>query len=91
MSIERMKRVIDGLKRIQEFEAASFLEEYIDHLNECKAMPIDLTRAKRIGWRTADYTAETDSLDKARNWSANVAILPIFEGDPNTELSGGGQ
>lgn len=42
---------------------------------------------KLIGWRTADYTYETADPDKAKNWSANVAIVPIFEGDPNTMLS----
>lgn len=42
---------------------------------------------KLIGWRTADYTAETADPDKAKNWSSNVAVLPIFEGDPNTNLN----
>jgi CubicO group peptidase (beta-lactamase class C family) len=42
---------------------------------------------KLIGWRTADYTHETDSVEMARNWSANVAVLPIFEGDPNTKIA----
>ncbi|NID15019.1 hypothetical protein [Luteibacter yeojuensis] len=39
-----------------------------------------------IGWRTADYTAETSDPDQAKNWSTNVPVLPIFEGDPNTRL-----
>lgn len=42
---------------------------------------------KLIGWRMADYTAETSDPDKAKNWSANVPVLPIFEGDPNTKLT----
>jgi hypothetical protein len=42
---------------------------------------------KLIGWRMADYTAETADPEQAKNWSANVKVLPIFEGDPNTKLS----
>lgn len=42
---------------------------------------------KLIGWRMADYTAETSDPEKAKNWSSNVTVLPIFEGDPNTKLS----
>lgn len=42
---------------------------------------------KLIGWRTADYTAETDDPKKARNWAFNVGVLPIFEGDTNTRLA----
>lgn len=43
-------------------------------------------KTKLIGWRMADYTAETDDIEKARNWAPNVTVLPIFEGDPNTSL-----
>ncbi|KAF1008942.1 MAG: hypothetical protein GAK28_00574 [Luteibacter sp.] len=39
-----------------------------------------------IGWRMADYTAETSDPATAKNWSANVPVLPIFEGDPNTKI-----
>lgn len=40
-----------------------------------------------IGWRSADYTMETADRDMAENWSHNVDVLPIFEGDPNTRLA----
>lgn len=43
--------------------------------------------SKLIGWRMADYTAETADPDQAKNWSAHVAVLPIFEGDQNTKLT----
>jgi hypothetical protein len=46
---------------------------------------------KLIGWRMADYTNETASIETARNWSSNVAVLPIFEGDPNTKLMAASQ
>jgi len=44
-------------------------------------------KPKLIGWRMADYTYETADLATAQNWSANVSVLPIFEGDPNTMLA----
>lgn len=46
----------------------------------------EAAQPKLIGWRMADYTNETDSIDTARNWSSNVSVLPIFDGDPNTKL-----
>jgi hypothetical protein len=49
--------------------------------------PVAATQPRLIGWRTADYTAETADSDTARNWSSNVTVLPIFEGDPNTKLT----
>ncbi|WP_106470332.1 MULTISPECIES: hypothetical protein [Yersinia pseudotuberculosis complex] len=42
---------------------------------------------KLIGWRTEDYTHETNNIELARNWAPNVGVLPIFEGDINTSIS----
>ncbi|HDL7752854.1 TPA: hypothetical protein PXP45_000777 [Yersinia enterocolitica] len=42
---------------------------------------------KLIGWRTEDYTEETNKIELARNWAPNVGVLPIFEGDINTSIS----
>jgi hypothetical protein len=57
-------------------------------ITTAKAEKVEVkTNPKLIGWRIADYTAETNDPEKAKNWSSNVAILPIFEGDPNTKLT----
>ncbi|HHY1424307.1 hypothetical protein AB8884_03000 [Yersinia enterocolitica] len=42
---------------------------------------------KLIGWRTEDYTEETNKIELARNWAPNVGVLPIFEGDINTSIA----
>ncbi|HEI6729895.1 TPA: hypothetical protein SJ159_003121 [Yersinia enterocolitica] len=42
---------------------------------------------KLVGWRTEDYTEETNKIELARNWAPNVGVLPIFEGDINTSIS----
>lgn len=64
------------------------------HVGACPAVRTAPTRQgepastapKLIGWRSADYTMETSDPDKAKNWSNNMEVLPIFEGDPNTKL-----
>jgi hypothetical protein len=58
-----------------------------------KPCPADMptVQPRLIGWRMADYTAETEDAETARNWSANVPVLPIFEGDPNTKLMAASQ
>lgn len=69
---------------------------YVEHLEELwaavPAQAVDLgpKNPKLIGWRMADYTAETADPAQAQNWAANVSVLPIFEGDPNTKLGNGG-
>lgn len=45
---------------------------------------------KLIGWRTENFLWETDDVDKARNWEPNIGVLPIFDGDPNTNLGSAG-
>jgi len=42
-----------------------------------------------IGWRTSDYLMETANQATAQDWSVHYQILPIFEGDANTQLPGG--
>lgn len=44
------------------------------------------TQPKLIGWRTADYLYETSDPELAKNWSCNLSVLPIFEGDAITLL-----
>ncbi|MBW5877591.1 hypothetical protein [Yersinia enterocolitica] len=39
-----------------------------------------------IGWRMKDYTNETTNKEVARNWASAVGVLPIFEGDINTNI-----
>lgn len=47
----------------------------------------DIPGQKRlIGWRASDYTDETSDPELAKNWSAAIGVLPIFEGDVNTKL-----
>ncbi|EPG3168521.1 hypothetical protein QC864_001615 [Klebsiella pneumoniae] len=47
----------------------------------------DITGQKRlIGWRASDYTDETSDPELAKNWAADIGVLPIFEGDVNTKL-----
>ena len=47
----------------------------------------DNTQKRLIGWRSVDYTMETDDPAMAKNWAAAVGVLPIFEGDINTRLT----
>ncbi|HEN3655750.1 TPA: hypothetical protein U5E37_003738 [Yersinia enterocolitica] len=39
-----------------------------------------------IGWRMEDYSNETTDKEVARNWASAVGVLPIFEGDINTNI-----
>jgi hypothetical protein len=39
----------------------------------------DNTQKRLIGWRSVDYTMETDDPAMAKNWAAAVGVLPIFE------------
>lgn len=45
-----------------------------------------LTKPRLIGWRTSDYLMETSDIDKAKNWENYHEVMPIFEGDVNTQL-----
>jgi hypothetical protein len=46
-----------------------------------------VAKPKLIGWRTENFLWETNDIKKAQNWEPNIGVLPIFEGDPNTQLT----
>ena len=46
-----------------------------------------VAKPKLIGWRTENFLWETADIKKAQNWEPNIGVLPIFEGDPNTQLT----
>lgn len=59
---------------------------------EASEQAVQLDRSKRpsaklIGWRKADYTAETSDQDLAKNWATHEEVLPIFKDDVNTSLT----
>lgn len=45
---------------------------------------------KLLGWRTENYLWETANISLARNWEPHIGVLPIFEGDTNTQLGATG-
>lgn len=87
--------VMQNQGSIRDRRAISLVRKEICRLYDLVGAATAPKNPKLIGWRMADYTNETDSVDTARNWSCNVSVLPIFAGDPNTKLnaapkSGGG-
>ncbi|HDV7159062.1 TPA: hypothetical protein ACVEY8_000586 [Yersinia enterocolitica] len=70
--------IITLIDRIEKAEAE------LSAATETCSQPI---QKKLIGWRTEDYTEETNNIELARNWAPNVGVLPIFEGDINTSIS----
>lgn len=68
-------------------ELNSELDRALKRIAELETQLRQPKQKKLIGWRMEDYTHETTSIELARNWSPNVGVLPIFEGDINTSIS----
>ncbi|EKN4181105.1 hypothetical protein ABF231_002941 [Yersinia ruckeri] len=65
----------------------SELDRALKRIAELETQLHQPKQKKLIGWRTEDYTNETNNIEVARNWAPNVGVLPIFEGDINTSIS----
>lgn len=78
-----MREALNALKYHQEQTRPIYQTGVAIELLEAELSKPD---PKLIGWRTDDYLMETNDRAKAQNWSVHHAIIPIFEGDPNTKL-----
>ncbi|HFR4116239.1 TPA: hypothetical protein ACHVKA_004305 [Yersinia enterocolitica] len=54
--------------------------------SEFEKVTTNQVQKRLIGWRMEDYTNETTNKEVARNWASAVGVLPIFEGDMNTNI-----
>ncbi len=92
-TVERLEEIRNSfLDRIQ--ETAPSIEEVLALIDialaakraEFEKVTTNQVQKRLIGWRMEDYTDETTNKEVARNWASAVGVLPIFEGDINTNI-----